>query len=74
MYRLFTVKDTLGKTIKFKVWPNLAAPNTNKVVYEKTEIELTLPTNQALLSIIGDTNAFMKQNTINKLMVEEFEE
>lgn len=74
MYRQFTVKDAEGKVIKFKVWPNLASPNTNRMAYEKMEIELTLETNDAMLSLVEVCNKFMNENSINKLVVDEIEE
>jgi len=73
MYRQFTVKDKEGKTIKFRVWPDLAK-NVNKLIYQSLEIELSLVTNRALLDLVDNTAAFMNENTINKLIVEEIEE
>jgi len=74
MYRRFTITDLEGKKIKFKVWPNLAPPFANKIVYEKVEIELTLATNNNMLKMVEATNSLMNGNTINKVEVEEFDD
>lgn len=74
MYREFEIEDKAGKVIKLKVHPNLAAPHTNLIVPAEYEIELTLPTQQALSELIVIVNKFMSGNTINKLEVIEVEE
>jgi len=74
VYRIFTIKDAAQKIIKFKVWPNLASRNKNKLVYEKVEIELKLDSNKAMLALVDAIALFMDENTINKVVVEEVEE
>jgi len=74
VYRIFTIKDAAQKIIKFKVWPNLASRNKNKLVYQKVEIELKLDSNKAMLALVDAIALFMDENTINKVVVEEVEE
>lgn len=73
MYRKFKIEDEEGETIKFKVFPNLAAPSTNLIQTDKYEIDLTLPTQQSLSELIVVVNKFMSGNTINKVEVTEVE-
>ena len=74
MYRQFTIKDAEDKVIKFKVWPKLAPPNKNKIVYDKMEIELKVETNKAMMDLVGVCAEFMDENTINKVTIEEFDD
>ena len=73
MYRQFTITDTEQKTIKFKVWPNLAK-EPNKIVYDKLEIELKVDTNIAMLEMVDAVAELMDENTIDKIVVKEFED
>ena len=74
MYRQFKVDDEEGKVIKFKVWPKLAPPNKDKLIYDKMEIELKVNTNKAMLEMIDVVAEFMDENSINKVTIEEFDE
>lgn len=74
MFRKFEITDTENNKIKFKVWPNLAPPNTNRVVYDRADITLTVETNKAMMELIEVVGKFMDGNTINKVEIVEIEE
>lgn len=73
MYREFKIKDEEGKETKFKVYPNLAPPQTNLIKSVSEGIDMTLPTKNRLMELVGVVNKFMSGNSINEVEVKEIE-
>ena len=66
MYRKYTITDETGNQIKLEVHdPNRLV----KVI--KHDIDITLPTRQALTELLLVAAKFMGGNTINKVEIEE---
>lgn len=74
MYREFLITDEAGKQTKFKVFPDLAAPNNDLIKPVNEEIEMTLHAKTHLMNLIGVVNKFMSDNTISEVEIKEVQE
>lgn len=69
-FRHYKITDEEGKEYSFKHYPNQGG----KVVTEKDEIASSLHARRLLLTMIDSISAFMSDNTICRVEIEEDKE
>lgn len=69
-FRTYKITEEGGKEWIFKHYPN----QNGKIVTEKADINASLGARKHLHALIGSASAFMSDNTICKIEVEEDEE